>query len=536
MLKRNHRQLFTAILANRLILYFLLFLAVFSYFLWLNNASVFPDPDSFYHAKMVALMQASGPVKEFPWLPFTTLNDVYIDHHFLYHLLLAPLVCFFSPLLVIKLAAVLFAALAIVLFQWLLDQLKIKYSLVYTLSLLFSDQFIFRLNLAKAPSLSLIFIFLTFYFISQNKNKWSWPLFVLSFFYVWLYGGWPIFLGIGLIYLTVSGVSRWLAYVNSLKLKITIKNFKLLFNRRIFQLPFSIFCGLLAGLVVNPYFPRNLSFYWQQTFQIGLLNYKKLVDVGSEWYGLSFFDLIGRNIYMLILFFAALVLFFVFIRRQKQFTWLLFFLSLIFCVLTLKSQRNIEYFAPCALLFSALIFNNMLSNLRSPGVFFKELFFKYRPLSITLVFCFLLCLPIVFSYNFFSLKKALTHGFGFQEISPSASWLSRNSKNDEIIFHDSWADFPLLFYHNTKNRYLVGLDPTFMYFKDRQKYLLWRDIVKGKTNSPICRLILEQFNSPYMLIRITNKALLAQFDLDSKCVKVYEDKEVKIYTIEELAN
>ncbi|HRY63013.1 MAG TPA: hypothetical protein P5267_00170, partial [Patescibacteria group bacterium] len=302
MFKTNQSKFSTSPLHRRRILYFLFFVVVFAYFLWLNNTLVFPDPDSFYHAKITELTGDFGPVKDFPWLPFTTLNDIYIDHHFLYHLILVPFVYFFDPLLVIKIAAVFFAALAIILFQWLLDRLAIKYSFVYTLILLFSDKFIFRINLAKVPSLSLIVILLVLYYLFINKGRWSWPLFGLAFLYIWLYGGWPILLGIGLIYFIIIGASNWLEEVRVQRTrnqKSEIRNIsrefksliRKLFSWESFQLPLNIFSGLLAGLIISPYFPRNLQFYWQQTFQIGLVNYRGLVDVGGEWYPLNFMDL-----------------------------------------------------------------------------------------------------------------------------------------------------------------------------------------------------------------------------------------------------
>ena len=156
------------LIVNKKIFYIFLFIFIFSFFLWLNSNASFVDPDSFYHAKIAEFIGQNGPVKNFYWLPFTSLDEVYIDHHFLYHLILIPLVSVLSPLVAVKLAAVFFAALAILVFQWLLDKLKIKYSYIYTLILVLTHQFIFRLNLAKTTALSLIvllfFIYLLFNF------------------------------------------------------------------------------------------------------------------------------------------------------------------------------------------------------------------------------------------------------------------------------------------------------------------------------------------------------------------------------------
>src|SRR3989337_4312435 len=54
-----------------------------------------------------------------------------------------------------------------------------------------------------------------------------------------------------------------------------------------------VFLGLLAGLIINPYFPDNIAFTWQQAVKIGLINYQNIIGVGGEWYPYKIFDLIG---------------------------------------------------------------------------------------------------------------------------------------------------------------------------------------------------------------------------------------------------
>src|SRR3989338_1290856 len=82
----------------------------------LEWSRIFADPDSFYHAKMASLMLKQGVVKNFPWLVFTDLPQIYTDHHFLYHLLLIPFVWKINPLVGIKIATVLINTAFVVLF------------------------------------------------------------------------------------------------------------------------------------------------------------------------------------------------------------------------------------------------------------------------------------------------------------------------------------------------------------------------------------------------------------------------------------
>ncbi|HRY63528.1 MAG TPA: hypothetical protein P5267_02935, partial [Patescibacteria group bacterium] len=236
-----------------------------------------------------------------------------------------------------------------------------------------------------------------------------------------------------------------------------------------------------------------------------------------------------------IFFLVALVLFFVFLQRQRRFTWLLFFLSAIFLALTLKSQRNVEYFVPLALIFSALVFEDTFGGLSRLKMFIAHLFRPRRLPLIGLALCLLICLPIIFSYNFFYLKKALRQGFSFEYLSGIGDWLRDNTQPGELIFHDNWADFPILFYRSSANRYLIGLDPTFMYFQNSEQYQLWRSLIKGEKGSQSCELIHEKFKSNYLFIGAGNKTLISKLDLDRGCVKVYEDADGQIYRINALA-
>ena len=47
--------------------------------------------DGYYHIKLAYLMRTEGLKPPFPWLPLTILNEgSFVDHHYLYHILLVP--------------------------------------------------------------------------------------------------------------------------------------------------------------------------------------------------------------------------------------------------------------------------------------------------------------------------------------------------------------------------------------------------------------------------------------------------------------
>ena len=65
-----------------------------------------------------------------------------------------------------------------------------------------------------------------------------------------------------------------------------------------------------------------------------------------------------------------------------------------------------------------------------------------------------------------------------------------------------WDDFPRLFFYNSHNTYLIGLDPTYMQLYNAGLYDSWVDITNGNVKKPItndlsfiwCRLRLTHLN------------------------------------------
>ncbi len=355
---------------NRIVAFLLLFLVSLVYFSWLQDSPYFRDPDSFYHIKMAQLINERGVIYDFPYLNFTILKDGYIDHHFLYHLYLAPFVRWLPPVVGAKLAHIILDSLAIITFFFLLSRLKVKGAFWYNFLLLSSESFMFRLGLVKAQPLSLIIVFLAVFFIMRQKY---WPLFFLSFIYVWTYDGWFLLLILALAYIFIysldlagPGQENFLVRLKlgfksrPQKIKIFLwRFFKNLYGKNNLKLFASVFFGLVLGIIINPYFPKNLKFYWIHIVQIGLINFQGAIGVGAEWYPYSAPQLIQNTYLPLILVVGALILF---LNNYKHFSVnvkYLFFLFILFFLATVKARRNIEYLAPFMVIFSAVVYSGV---------------------------------------------------------------------------------------------------------------------------------------------------------------------------------
>ena len=498
------------------LLYLLLFVVAAGLFTYLQADPTFADPDSFYHAKMALILRDQGTITEFPWLSATNLKYSFIDHHFLYHLLLVPFVTFFDPLLGLKIATILFASLAVVIFYWFLRQLQVKGAFWYSLFLLTVNPFIFRLNLAKAQALVLILILITLYFLFSRRYL---ALLFTGFLYVWLYAGWPLLLLLLLVYFLVSwfksrSVRDWLV-VRKITAKVRKQQLKLMLAGVL---------GLAVGLFFNPYFGKNLAFYWQQSIKIAVFNYQYIIDVGNEWYPYPISSLLTAAIPFFVLLFLAFLVFLVTSKKQSAQSWFFLVLTLIFLALTLKSRRNVEYLVPLALIFSAL----------SLGLFWpraKKFLANYRLNTLTITAVFVIVLA--FFYRDISVvKTAYQQGFAFTKFAAPAQWLAEQTPAKSIVFHSDWDEFPLLFYHNDRNYYLVGLDPTFMYLYDPNLYWRWVALTTGQTADDLYATIKDLFGADYVFVdRQSNSAFDRNLANNIYFEKVFENNEARIYQV-----
>ena len=540
--------------------YFFIFSLAFIVFIYVLLPPGVLCPDSFYHTKMALIMKDQGLIQNFPWTQFTTYKDLFVDHHFGYHLLLIPFLSIptpknldaisaeIDPLIKAKLGTAFFAALVFLALYWFCRFLKIKRPMIWALTGFLVSPFLVRLSLIRAPAISLIIMILGFYFILRKKYL---GLFILSFFYVWIYGAWPLMLVVVIIYCLASAtrelVDKWPTTQNQ---KSKIKNFtfyivflhftRSIFNKINLKLIFTCISGLTLGLVVNPYFPKTFSFYWFQTIKIGFLNYQNKIGVGAEWYPFDPGTFFLNALPILIPWAISLAWFIVSKKQQKTLSWFFAFISSFFILYTLKARRNIEYFIPSAILFSGVIFSQISERINWYKIKnrFKQYFKGPENIFYFIVTVFLITLIVFFMgfYLNFSVKRL--HKSHYELSRPlnhfqlASHWLKKNTQAGEIVFQSNWGIFPELFYFNTKNYYINGLDQTFMYEKDKELYQDWLNLVSHKVNpNQTAQILKERFQASYVLVDKNDKNFGKLLKKSKSLKQVYEDEQAIIYQI-----
>jgi len=537
--------------------YFFIFALAFIVFLYLLIPPGILCPDSFYHTKMALMIKDQGLIQDFPWTQFTTYKDLFVDHHFVYHLFLIPFLSLptpdnldifsaeLDPLIKAKLGTAFFAALVFLFIYWLCRRLKIKLPFVWTSSGFLVSYFILRLSLIRAPSLSLILLILGFYFILKKKYL---GLFFVYFFYVWTHGTWPLILIIAILYClsqTVKNlVINWthIFVENKKKLFQIIKySFVYFFEKSNVKILSTCVVGLFLGLIINPYFPKTLPFYWLQTIKIGVLNYQNKIGVGAEWYspdpGMLFFSILP----VLILWVISMAWFVTNKKEQKSSSWFFVFVSTFFLLFTLKARRNVEYFIPSAIFLNGLIFTqiaikinwgNLKKRLKEHFQGPNNIFYFIATIISSILVIFFIGFYLNFSIK--NLFQSYTNeSRSLNSLQMASHWLKTNVQPKEIIFQSNWAIFPHLFYFNTQNYYINGLDQTFMYEKDKELYQDWLDLVSYHVDpNQTAQILKEKFKVSYVLVD-KNDVKFARLIEKSRFLKqVYKDDQAIIYQID----
>jgi hypothetical protein len=454
------------------------------------------DNDGYYHIRWARMLRESFPkLPPFKALPLTTLDQShYVDHHYLFHVCLFPFT-FGDLRLGAKWAAVVYSSLGILSLFALLVAYDVRWRWVWLMPIIASSEpFLYRMAMTRAPALSLAMLGLGTYLILKRKHLW---LGVLSFAFVWFYSLFP------LIFLFA------LAYAGSVYLA-----------ERRFDLwgLLASGTGIVAGLVVNPYFPKNLHLLYEHVIMKTTLTSGYTVEVGNEWYPYESWILIASSAVAFVIYFIGLAAF-DFRQRAHDLKPLFFLLvSALLLLMAIKSRRFIEYWPPVAVVFAAFTISPRLAEIdRSWFKPPRERAVAALAAAILLGVALVRMSSIVWEAQ--ADVKSEPDPYAFRG---AAEWIAANVPPGEIIFNTNWSDFPMLFYFAPNHAYLAGLDPTYLYDRDRDLWKLYLRITLGEEDHA-APLIRDRFGSEYVFTVNAHTEFLDTAIDSGGFEKVYED-------------
>ena len=464
-----------------------------------------PDNDGFYHIKLAWLMRTDGLKPDFPWLPLSILNQQeYYDHHFLYHVALIPFTYFSDLRVGAKWSAVVFAGLAFLAVWYLFHRQRVPYAWLWALALLgISDAFLYRMSVTRAQSLSLAVLALAVTWLLERKYK---HLAVLSFVYVWLYDAFPLIAVFGVLYLIAVGmIERRFEYK------------PLLF----------IGGGILLGMLINPYFPDNIIFSWNH--MLPKLTDATSVRVGNEWFPYDTKQILENSFPALLAFVSGMFALGLSGRKMDVRTAFALLIALLFGFMFLKARRFVEYFPPFALIFAAFAWAPLLADLKPASTSNADSTLK-RILPIVPALALSVAIAVSITRSVPRAREAVNSSKPFDLYAGASQWLVRNTPAGSRVFQTDWDDFPRLFYYNTHNTYLIGLDPTYMQLYDPQLYDLWVLVTQGKVDNP-AKIIAAKFGAQYVHTDLKHPGFMRVAEKDPGLKEVYRDDQAVLYEV-----
>jgi hypothetical protein len=377
---------------------------------------------------------------------------------------------------------------------WLLRGQRVRYSAVWSLGLFaVSEAFLYRMSMPRAQAASLLILVLALHWLLQGHY---WRLIPLGFAYVWLYNAFPLILLLAAVY----AVATWMT------------ERKIAWQALVYPA-----AGIGLGILINPYFPENISFILSHVLpKIG----ESAVRVGNEWYPYETWTLVENSGFGLALFVLGIFALGWRERRMDRPTLIALSLAMLIGVMLFKSRRFVEYFPAFVLIFSALSISPLFED-----------WWRTRPrLSRLLPVGLVLMLVLSVGLTVREARDAVSKSKPADQYADASLWLRANSPPGKMIFQTDWDDFTRLFFYDSDAVYTAGLDPTYMELFDQDLYEAWVDITRGRVEHP-ATAIRERFDAKYVFSDLNHEDFIDRAEADPQMTEVYRDDYAVIFAI-----
>lgn len=450
--------------------------------------------DGFFH-----VAQAARLGEGMPWMPLSIFGDGWVDHHLLFHVLIAPLTWVLPGVLAAKVGAALLAAFGVwAIYFFLRSEGAPLAGLFALLPVAICWTLLIRLEMPRAQGLSLGLMVLGVMALVRDR---PWVLFGICVVYTWAYQVAALMIPIAVLYLLVSWAPLGLER-----------------RRLAWHGPVAAIGGFLTGLVVHPHSPRTLRFFWQHV--VLKVQNRAALPVGGEWevggFG-SLLDLAGGGVAALVI---ALVLAVTTRRRELPVSRLTIFAILLAAastVGTLRSAKFLEYSVPLSCIALAFAVRD------------RRLERSVRPLALAGPLLALVVAGIAWS-GWRTTAAVVDTEPAPDRLASAMQWLAEEEPDGARVYHLSWNDFPELTYWGPDNEYIVGLDPHFLYLADPALWDLYDKIGKGWGTNP-SKPIRDRFGASWVVLVLPWPGAADLLDADPGLRLAWSDDDARIYAV-----
>lgn len=233
--------------------------------------------------------------------------------------------------------------------------------------------------------------------------------------------------------------------------------------------------GIALGVIINPYFPADLVF----TYRHFIPQTGRRAALQSAW-GMNGIRMKPHNYLKTPCLHAGRAI----VQRSPRIgidrpqvdvrTATAFLIALLFGLMLFQARRFVEYFPALRLhIFAAFAWAPLFLDTETDPALRQNQRRSFR-IDLKSNIPGLLLTVAVMAGIFKSIpavQKQMERSKPYDLYSGASAWLVENTAEGERIFQTDWDDFPRLFFYNTHNTYLIGLDPTYLQLYDAEMYL-----------------------------------------------------------------
>jgi len=435
------------------------------------------DLDSYFHVRAAERLAHEGVVRRFPQATQSTWVDAYSDKDFLFHALLIPFVAGGQLVAGGKWAVILLELLVFAAFAFALRSFALRFGALWVLLLAAtSPYYVTRLASVRPHILGLAFV--TLEIVLLFRGSWK-TLLLVAALHAWAHSSFLL-----LPALLVARVATSVLRREPFPRAVTL----------------AVLGGLAFGLVVHPYFPNNLTLV-DQILDIVRSVAANRSEIPREAFGselgpltwpafLAQFPSWTPAVAGLVLVLLTFGL-----RGWSAAETYLGLVSAGTLFVASRSRRFIDVFVVAALLLAAALWTRLARG-RPLGALLRA-----RPLIAAPCIGGLLLLAGYAAVR----TSAVRDGFRRQTMgdvfAPAVAALDHVAARDDVVYHNSWMDFAVLYGFRPDGRYISGLDPIFLYQHDPALFAKNLEIARGLgTGDAAVRVIADEFHGRWIFV------------------------------------
>ncbi|MFB3882326.1 MAG: hypothetical protein ACE149_13750 [Armatimonadota bacterium] len=496
-----------------------------------------PDRDALYHFRHAALYRERGPLmSEFPWTQCSMVSKLGADIWYGFHLLLTPFTLDPDPVRGVKLAGAFDLAAMLILVYVAARLVRARLAPVWPLmALTFAPYLLYRLLMTRPHVISIGLAALLLACAAEGSLL---GVGLVSFAIAWVHLGffWVVPLVIGVV-----AFVRWIVE-----------------GRPAWREALAALAGMAAGWVLRPNPIGAAKLVYTQIVQLAMEKHKgvpllfggdltsglqALAQRGASDFARHFLPGIIVWVLLAIAMTVATTNGTGLAPRRRTFLWSSFALSGAALVMMIGfSLRAADLFSVFTVMFAAGAYTWLIAPSMEAGV---EPWTPFQGRGLLAIGGALLAFMLVSAgSDYVRVMPRMT--YSPQRLKQADEWLLDNSAPGDIVFHAHWDLFPDLFFWNTKNHYVGGMDPIFQYAYSPALYWKAHHLYTGRFSSftcsdPVCGpangedtylVLTRDFHAKFLVLEQKRHAALFRYALnDPRFQFAFDDGTVAVFRL-----